>query len=111
MGKYFVFSSNPAEREFLFNLAHPLGVVYTSPTIEKAAALLASSSFDLAIVEAAAAGCLPRSELLLKVPCLLLVGSQEDLLKEAVRRYPATVSSITSSSPEMPTTVSGPGAS
>ncbi len=90
MGKFFIFSSNPAEREFLFNLAHQQGVVYTSSTVEKAASLLSSSCFDLAIVDAASAGRLPFSELLLKIPCLLLVGSKEDLLKEDVRRYPST---------------------
>ncbi|MHB8053904.1 MAG: diguanylate cyclase domain-containing protein [Candidatus Aminicenantales bacterium] len=90
MGKYFVFSSNPAEREFLFNLAHQEGVVYTSPTIEKAASLLGSTSFDVAIVEIAAAGRPPFSELLQDLPCLLLVGSQENLLKEAVQHYPSS---------------------
>ena len=89
MGKVFVFSSNPAEREFLFNLAHERGVVYTSPTIEKAAVLLASSSFDLAIVEIETAGRPPLPELLSNVPCLLLVGNREDRLQEAVRKYPS----------------------
>ncbi|MCX6565569.1 MAG: diguanylate cyclase [Candidatus Aminicenantes bacterium] len=89
MGKIFIFSSTPAEREFLFNLAHERGIVYTSPTIEKAVSLLSSSSFDLAIVEIETAGRSPLPELLAKVPCLLLVGDREDRLKEAVRSYPS----------------------
>ena len=88
MGKIFVLNSIPEEREFLFNLTHDRGVVYTSPTAEKAAALLASAPFDLAVVEADASLRAPLAELLQKIPCLLLSGRQEKELQDAVRRFP-----------------------
>jgi hypothetical protein len=88
VGKIFVYSSNPAEREFLFNLAHERGIAYTSPTIEKASSLLAASSFDLAIVELESAGRSPLAESLSSVTCLFLAGDREDLLRDAVRKYP-----------------------
>jgi len=88
VGKVFVFSSNPEEREFLFNLAHQRGVVFTSPTIEKASSLLSSTAFDLALVEVDSVSVAPLPELLAKVPCLLLSGRFEDKLKAAVREYP-----------------------
>lgn len=88
MGKIFVYSSNPAEREFLFNLAHERGIAYTSPSLEKASSLLASSSFDLAVVELESAGLSPLAESLSSVTCLFLAGDREDLLRDAVRKYP-----------------------
>ncbi len=90
VGKVFVFSTNPEEREYVFDLAHQRGVVYTSPSIEKAAALLASTAVDLAVVELDAAFQAPLPELLKNVPCLLLSGRSEERLKQAVRRFPST---------------------
>jgi diguanylate cyclase (GGDEF)-like protein len=89
VGKVFVFSSNAEEREFVFNLTHQQGIVYTSPTVEKAASLLASTVIELAVVEIDSVSRPPLPELLAKVPCLLISGRNEDLLKEAVRGFPA----------------------
>lgn len=72
----------------MFNLAHQRGVVYTSPTVEKAASLLATTVFDLAVIEVVSASRHPFPELLANVPCLLISGRSEERLKEAVRDFP-----------------------
>jgi len=88
VGKIFVFCLNPVDREFVYQLTHQRGIVYTSPTIEKASSILLSSSFDLAFVEVDATGHPALFEHLEKIPCLILCGRQEDLLKNAIRLFP-----------------------
>ncbi len=88
MGKIFVLSLIPQEQGFFYKLTRDRGVVFTSPSLDKAAALLASMSFDLAVLPADTALQAPFDELLKKIPCLLLSGRQEEALQNAVRQFP-----------------------
>ena len=87
MGKVLIYCSEPEEREFLFKFAHLVGDVYTASTFEKARELLESQSPDILLVDAQNATP-DRDPLFLKPPCLILTGRREDLLREAVRRFP-----------------------
>ncbi len=88
VGKVLIFNPRPEEREFLFKFAEPLGPVYVSPSLEKTLSLLNSESFSLIMVDADLAGDPALKASLLASPCLILTGSSEDKLKEAIRRWP-----------------------
>jgi diguanylate cyclase (GGDEF)-like protein len=88
VGKVLIYCPEPEEREFLFKFAHIVGDVHTASTLEKARDLLESQPIDILLV--AAANAAPGAEpLFLKPPCLVLTGRREDLLKEAIRAWPA----------------------
>ncbi len=89
MGKVLVFCPKPEDREYLFELGRPVGLVYTASTPEKASALLQSNRFDMGLVDADSAG---RDEVrtnLLDLPVFFLTGRDEEKLKDAARRWPA----------------------
>jgi diguanylate cyclase (GGDEF)-like protein len=89
VGKVFIFSTKPEDREFLFRLAHKLGPVYTAPSLDKAVALITSTSFEVALVEAEMACDPALKPHLLSQPCFILTGRVEDKLKESIRQWPA----------------------
>jgi diguanylate cyclase (GGDEF)-like protein len=89
VGKVFIFSAKPEEREFLFRLAHKLGSVYTSPSLDKAVTLINSTPFDVVLVDAEMAADPALKPHLLSQPCLILTGRVEDKLKESIRQWPA----------------------
>ncbi|MBM3295505.1 MAG: diguanylate cyclase, partial [Candidatus Aminicenantes bacterium] len=88
MGKILIVSLNPEERSFLFGLARKQGLIYTAATIEKAAALLSTIAFDVAVLDAESAGHQRLRVGLSKIPSLVLAGGDEDKLKEAIRAWP-----------------------
>jgi len=89
VGKVLIFNSKPEEREFLFKLSHPLGSVYSSPSLEKTIPLLRSISFNFYLVEAELANHPAIKPLFSAAPCLILTGREEDRLKEAIRQWPS----------------------
>ncbi len=92
MGKVLIVNSKPEEREFLFKFAHQLGDVHTSSSLDKTLPLLDSQNFGVVVIDAEGlddgANAPALRVLLLKVPCLVLTGRNEDLLKEAARQWP-----------------------
>jgi diguanylate cyclase (GGDEF)-like protein len=92
VGKVLIVNSKPEEREFLFKFAHQLGDVHTSSSLDKTLPLLDAQNFGVVVIDADnienGAEAPALRVLLLKVPCLILTGRHEDLLKEAARRWP-----------------------
>ena len=89
MGNVIIFNAKTEEREFLFKFTHKLGPVYASPSLDKAIPLLKSLSFSLALIDLEQAGHPSLRPLLGAIPCLILTGRREDMLKEAVLKWPA----------------------
>jgi diguanylate cyclase (GGDEF)-like protein len=88
VGKVLIFTRHSEEREFLFNLAQKEGLVYTTPSVEKAASLLSAVSFNIMFLGDDAVGHPLLKDLLSKVICLILVGRDEEKLKDAIRDWP-----------------------
>ena len=88
MGKVLVFCPKAEDREYLFEICRPAGLVYTASTPEKASALLQSNQFDMGLVEAGAAERKEIQSELILLPVLFLTGRVEEQLKNAVRRWP-----------------------
>jgi diguanylate cyclase (GGDEF)-like protein len=85
-----VLIANPdsGERAFLFELAGKLGTVIPATTTDKAMLALRAKAFDLVLVDVdQALDPSLRSHLPL-VPCVILTGKNEALLKEAGRIWP-----------------------
>lgn len=89
MGNVLIFNAKTEEREFLFKFTHKLGPVYASPSLDEAIPLLKSLSFSLALIDLEQAGHPSLRPLLGAIPCLILTGRREDMLKEAVLKWPA----------------------
>ena len=89
MGKVLVFCPKPEDREYLFELCRPVGLVYTASTPEKASALLQSNRFEMGLIDAASAERPEAHDALLRLPVLFLTGRIEENLKNAVRVWPA----------------------
>ena len=89
MGKVLVFCPKPEDREYLFELCRPVGLVYTASTPEKASALLQSNRFEMGLIDAASAERPEAYDALLRLPVLFLTGRIEENLKNAVRVWPA----------------------
>ena len=89
MGKVLVFCPKAEDREYLFEICRPAGLVYTASTPEKASALLQSDQFDMGLVDADAAERKEIQSKLILLPVLFLTGRVEEKLKGAVLRWPA----------------------
>jgi len=88
VAKLLIHSRNPEETAFLYDIAQKEGLVYTSPSVEKAASLLATVAFDIAILDPETAVHPLLRDGLSRVPALLLAGRDEDKLKEVLRTWP-----------------------
>lgn len=89
MANILVLVRSPEERELLFDASQSAGVVYAPPDADRAAALLDSVPFSIALVDAEEAARDMLRDRLLAVPALLLVGGEEDRLRAAAPAWPA----------------------
>jgi diguanylate cyclase (GGDEF)-like protein len=89
LGNVLIFCPRPDDREYLYEICRPAGLVYTAATPDKAATLLQDNRFDLGLVDAEALEAESVRSRLHLLPVLFLTGRSEERLKEAVRRFPA----------------------
>lgn len=88
MAQVLILNSNSEEREFLRQIVGESGPVYLTGDAESALSLLHAHPVNIAIIEDNLAELPALRPYLLNLPCLILTGRREDVLKEVVLRWP-----------------------